>query len=83
MICSAIPTNQTTGNCNTSTSTILLKSGILPEQIDEIKDEIPDISTGFDNKERPWTIEEQENAVEKMKKIQEMNSKMDLVPFHP
>ena len=43
----------------------------------------PRDSAGFDNKERPWTIEEQENAVEKMKKIQEMNSKMDLVPFHP
>lgn len=82
---SAIPTSLTNGNCNTSTSTILLKSGISSEQINEIKERIPDISTGFVDKARPWTIEEQEKAVEyeSIKKTQEMDSKMMMIPFHP
>ncbi len=82
---SAIPTSQTNGNCNTSTSTILLKSGVSPELISEIKEKIPDISTGFDDKARPWTIEEQDKAVEyeNMMKTQEIDSKMNMFPFHP
>lgn len=55
----------TQGNCNTSTSTILLKSGISPEQIKKIKEKIPGISYGFDTQMRPWTKEEQEDAVKK------------------
>ena len=55
----------TQGNCNTSTSTILLKSGISPEQIKKIKEKIPGISYRFDTQMRPWTKEEQEDAVKK------------------
>ena len=41
-----IPFSETQGNCNSSTSTILLKAGVSKEQIKEIKKQIPGISTG-------------------------------------
>ena len=53
----------TEGNCNTSTSTILIKSGVSSSKISEIKKQIPGWSYGFSEKERPWTSEEQERAV--------------------
>ena len=52
---SIIPTKTIEGNCNTSTSTILLKSGLSPKDIDKIKNEIPGISYGFSSILRPWT----------------------------
>ena len=78
-----LPTSQTEGNCNTSTSTILLKAGVSSERIKEIKDQIPGISTGFSDQPKPWTKEEQKNAVERRKNIKEMNSKSGFGPVHP
>ena len=62
-------TNLTEGNCNTSTSTILLKAGISQEQISEIKKEIPGLSWGFSIYARPWTEEEQGQSVAIQKQI--------------
>ena len=62
-------TNLTEGNCNTSTSTILLKAGISQEQISEIKKEIPGLSWGFSIYARPWTKEEQDKSVAIQKQI--------------
>jgi RHS repeat-associated protein len=77
------PTKQTEGNCNTSTSTILIKSGVSSEQIKDIKDRIPDISTGFSETPRPWTEEEQKAAIEHENVIKEMHSKQGNGPTHP
>ncbi|MDD6900590.1 MAG: RHS repeat-associated core domain-containing protein [bacterium] len=55
--------DMTEGNCNTSTSTILLKSGVSKSSIQNIKKEIPGISLGFSIIARPWTKQEQKNAV--------------------
>ena len=41
------PNDETEGNCNTSTSTILLKAGVSPETIKQIEEEIPGINYGF------------------------------------
>lgn len=77
------PTKQTEGNCNTSTSTILIKAGVSSEQIKDIKDRIPDISTGFSETSRPWTEEEQKAAIEHENIIKEIHSKQGIGPMHP
>ena len=48
-----------TGNCNSSTSTLLNKAGISKEKIDEIKENIPGNSYGFGDI-KPWTKEEKD-----------------------
>ena len=53
------------GNCNTSSSTILLKSGVSKETIEKIREQIPGIKTGFDSETKPWTSEEQKKAIKK------------------
>lgn len=68
-----IPTKSTQGNCNTSSSTILLKSGLSKEELKNIKEQIPGFSTGFDSYARPWTKKEQEKAVEYETKVDEFN----------
>ncbi|WP_295731842.1 hypothetical protein [uncultured Muribaculum sp.] len=60
---SLLPTNPTQGNCNTSTSTILLNSGISRDDIQSVKKQIPGISWGFSPIYRPLTITQQEEAV--------------------
>ena len=55
--------DMTKGNCNTSTSTILLKSGVSKERIKSIAKEIPGISYGFSTSARPWTDHKQAEAV--------------------
>ena len=55
--------DMTKGNCNTSTSTILLKSGVSQERTKSIAKEIPGISYGFSTSARPWTEHEQAEAV--------------------
>ena len=58
---------ETTGNCNTSTSTILSKSGVNKETLSKIKSEIPGFKWGFGNI-KAWTAAEQKNAVQNMQK---------------
>ena len=55
--------NVVAGVANTSTSTILLKSGVSKERIKSIAKEIPGISYGFSTSARPWTEHEQAEAV--------------------
>ena len=61
---SILPNGDTQGNCNTSTSTILLKAGISEDKIDKIKEQIPGLSTGFCSTAKPWTSEEQNSALQ-------------------
>ena len=58
-----MPTNDIQGNCNSSSSTILLKSGVSKETVNQIKEQIPGIKTGFDSETKPWTFEEQKEAI--------------------
>ena len=60
-----LPTNNIQGNCNTSSSTILLKSGVSKETINHIKEQIPGIKTGFNTEAKPWTSDEQKKAIKK------------------
>ena len=58
-----LPTNDIQGNCNSSSSTILLKSGVSKETVNQIGEQIPGIKTGFDSEAKPWTSEEQKEAI--------------------
>ncbi len=58
------PTKEFEGNCNSSSSTILLKSGVSKEDIEKIKSQLPGRSWGFSSIEKPWTAEEQQKAVD-------------------
>ncbi len=58
-----LPIEKTEGNCNTSTSTILIKSGVSEDQLKEIDRKIPLIDAGFGTV-KPWTKDEQERVVE-------------------
>jgi len=58
---------KTTGNCNTSTSTILAKSGVNSETLSDIKSQIKGTSWGFGNI-KPWTAQEQ-NEVSPQPKV--------------
>ena len=67
------PTNEDEGNCNSSSSTILIKSGVTKEKMDEIEDRMKGIHWGFSSTPKPWTTTEQKNAVEeeRRKRIEE------------
>ena len=56
------PVSNLQGNCNTSSSTILHKAGISDEYIKDIRKQLPGLTNGFGSY-RPWTSEEQRNAV--------------------
>ena len=65
---SIFPMTETQGNCNTSSSTILNKSGVSKQIMQLIEKIMPGISTGFNSDStKPWTKAEQEKAVEKAK----------------
>lgn len=61
---------ETTGNCNSSTSTILLKSGVPKNILKRIWQLIEGIKWGFSIYTKPWSKEEQKNAVdEELKEV--------------
>ena len=59
----AFSNDPATGNCNTSTTTILLNSGVTKEKIASIKSQTKGLNWGFGDK-KPWTKGEQYNAVQ-------------------
>lgn len=62
-------TDKTSGNCNTSSSTILIKSGVSRKEMELLESNIKGINTGFQtNVPKPWTKEEIEKALEEKKK---------------
>lgn len=77
-----LPTKSTQGNCNTSSSTILLKSGVTPEYIESIKKKMSGLTTGFNSSAMPWTKEEQERAVNDEKLIQEFDRMLNTTRSH-
>ncbi|MDE5786731.1 MAG: hypothetical protein K2H98_09380, partial [Duncaniella sp.] len=54
------------GNCNSSTYTILKKAGVSDAALEEIRNKMKGITTGFGS-EKPWTAEEQAQAVKNWK----------------
>jgi len=60
----ATTNSSTTGNCNTSTTTILSKAGVGEEQMDLIEWQVPGLDLGF-GVVRPWTNAEQAAALAK------------------
>lgn len=55
-------TPELSGNCNSSSSTILNKAGISTEELQKIESEIPGHRWGFGNI-KPWTEDEQKAAI--------------------
>ena len=75
---SLYPNEDDEGNCNSSTSMILLKAGIKEEELEKIKSNLEGIHWGGSTTPKPWTSEEQKNAVEKeKKKTIERNKRLD------
>ena len=61
-----IPLTETEGNCNTSSSTILIKAGVTREVMSQLEEKIPGINTGFQmDSPKPWIKEEHKQAVER------------------
>ena len=69
------PKEDTEGNCNTSSSTILYKAGVSKSKLDEYREEIKGLVTGFGNI-KAWTADEQEKEVERKRKNEELYEKM-------
>ena len=68
--------DNTEGNCNTSSSTILIKAGVEEKEMKRLKNNISGLSTGFKTKvPKAWTAKEQQRALE-LKALQE---KLDLL----
>lgn len=53
----------TKGNCNSSTSTILIKAGVSKKEVYKIEKRLPATTAGFSAHPKPWTKEEQQKAV--------------------
>lgn len=67
-------TDKTTGNCNSSSSTILIKSGLNEQEMERIEKNIPGINWGFQTKNpKPWTATEQKKALEEKEEIDKCN----------
>ena len=61
-------TDETSGNCNTSSTTLLSKAGVSDKQIHAIKKKMAGICWGFGSK-KAWTKEEQTKAVQDKKNV--------------
>ena len=72
------PTREDEGNCNSSSSTILLKAGVSKETVEEIGEGMKGFHWGFSSTAKPWTEEEQEAAIENegTKRVEE-NKRLD------
>lgn len=56
--------SEVTGNCNTSSTTLLLNAGVSPKVIQHIKKQIKGNAYGFGER-RPWTKKERQKAKER------------------
>ena len=66
--------DKTLGNCNTSSSTVLIKSGVGKEEMKSLESNIEGINTGFQTTTpKPWTKKEQEKALEEKKNLEQSN----------
>ena len=63
--------SEKSGNCNTSTTTLLIKAGVTEESIQKLKKEIKGNAHGF-GQTRPWTEEERKKAEEDNEKMHQL-----------
>lgn len=56
--------DETLGNCNTSSTTLLMQAGVSTEQIADIEKKMEGVHWGFGTV-KPWTKDEQKKAIEK------------------
>jgi len=60
------PLKETEGNCNSSSSTILIKAGAPTETLEYARSQFDGLDWGFSTeKTKPWTAEEQAEASKK------------------
>ena len=73
--------SSTSGNCNSSSSTLLYKAGLTKSDILLIREKIPGIKWGFGDI-KPWTKSEQIKAVQKEKQIRENRIRHSINDIH-
>ena len=73
--------DQASGNCNTSTSTILSKAGVSVDNINKIERQITGINWGFGDI-KPWTKEEQKKAVQYKQEVDAIKSEQEKTDGH-
>ncbi len=59
------PIGECEGNCNTSSSTLLINAGVDEKGIKAIKAKIPGLDRGFSHIPKPWTKQEQSDAAKR------------------
>jgi hypothetical protein len=68
--------SQVNGNCNTSSSTILFKSGISKDHLKVIEKQIDGLNWGFGDI-KPWTRTEQSDAMKKADSVSKMTTRWE------
>lgn len=69
------PFEQTQGNCNSSSSTLLYKAGVPLSRIKNLKKQISGLVWGFGDI-KPWTVEEQSKAVQRQMEFDQLRNEM-------
>lgn len=69
------PFEQTQGNCNSSSSTLLYKAGVTLSRIKDLRKQISGLVWGFGDI-KPWTVEEQSKAVQSQRELDQLRNEM-------
>ncbi len=69
------PFEQTQGNCNSSSSTLLYKAGVPLSRIKDLRKQISGLVWGFGDI-KPWTVEEQSKAVQRQREFDQLRNEM-------
>ena len=69
------PFEQTQGNCNSSSSTLLYKAGVPLSRIKDLRKQISGLVWGFGDI-KPWTVEEQSKAVQSQRELDQLRNEM-------
>jgi hypothetical protein len=70
-----IPSGETEGNCNSSTTSLLKNAGVNESEIDRISSEVPGIDIGLGSV-KPWTEEQRKAAETRQKERREMDDSL-------
>ena len=69
------PFEQTQGNCNSNSSTLLYKAGVPLSRIKDLRKQISGLVWGFGDI-KPWTVEEQSKAVQRQREFDQLRNEM-------
>lgn len=69
------PFEQTQGNCNSSSSTLLYKAGVPLSRIKDLRKQISGLVWGFGDI-KPWTVKEQSKAVQRQRELDQLRNEM-------